>query len=212
MNPLPLKLSLVLLFSLSLLSYEKPNKSKISVANRPIANYYKTKEKATDALTFCMENDYNTDFCILIDMSLHSGIKRFYIWDFATATIQNSFLVSHGCGDENWSSDSTKDNPQFSNTKNSHLSSLGKYEIGKRGYSNWGINIKYLMHGLESTNDNALSRYIVFHSWQDVGDNETYPKGTPEGWGCPAVSNKSMRILDPILSKSSKPILMWIYQ
>lgn len=43
----------------------------------------KTRQKAKEALDFCVENKFNTDFCILIDMSLHSGINRFFVWDFA---------------------------------------------------------------------------------------------------------------------------------
>ncbi|WP_317616906.1 murein L,D-transpeptidase catalytic domain-containing protein, partial [Elizabethkingia miricola] len=42
------------------------------------------------------------------------------------------------------------------------------------------------MHGLEETNSNALKRVIVFHSWDKMSDEEVFPKGSPEGWGCPA--------------------------
>lgn len=177
----------------------------------PSINLERTQVKAKEALEFCQKKGYSTDFCLLIDMSLHSGVKRFIIWDFNQNTIKNSFLVSHGCCNGSWNSDSSKDNPTFSNVNNSHCSSLGKYKIGERGYSNWGINVKYLMHGLESSNNNALNRVIVFHSWEAVPDKEVYPKGTPEGWGCPAVSNDSFREIDALLKNSSKPALMWIY-
>jgi hypothetical protein len=89
---------------------------------------------------------------------------------------------------------------------------LGKYKIGERGYSNWGINIKYSLHGLEASNSNAFKRLIVFHSWEVVQDEEIYPDGTPEGWGCPTISNKSMKLTDPLLKLSEKPVLMWIYK
>jgi hypothetical protein len=45
-----------------------------------------------------------------------------------------------------------------------------------------------------------------------VSDEEVYPNGTPEGWGCPTISNKSFLKLDPILKASNKPVLMWIYK
>lgn len=171
----------------------------------------KTKKKAEEALVFCKSKKMNTDFCILIDMSLHSGLSRFMIWDFKENKITNKYLVGHGCGSNSWSSDGSKDGPKFSNEDGSHLSALGKYQLGERGRSDWGIHVKYLMHGLEQTNNNALKRFIVFHSWDLMSDEEVYPKGSPEGWGCPTISNNAMKELDPIIQNSEKPLLMWIY-
>jgi hypothetical protein len=144
-------------------------------------------------------------------MRLHSGVKRFFVWDFKKDTITHSFLVGHGCGDNPWSLDFSKDKPTFSNKDGSHCSALGKYKLGERGYSDWGVHIKYLMHGLDATNSNALARTIVFHSWDKVTDEEVYPAGTVEGWGCPTVSNNSMQLIDPKLKASEKAVLMWIY-
>ena len=67
------------------------------------------------------------------------------------------------------------------------------------------------MHGLEETNSNALKRVIVLHSWELVTNEETYPEGTPEGWGCPAVSNEAMETIDGYLKGVEKPVLLWIY-
>ncbi|MGC5744281.1 murein L,D-transpeptidase catalytic domain-containing protein [Chryseobacterium sp. NFX27] len=186
--------------------------SPVKEENRPEADLFKMAAKGKDALKFCTSEKLNTDFCILIDMSLHSGIKRFFVWDFKTKSIVKKYLVGHGCGSNQWSADGSKDNPQFSNEDGSHLSSLGKYKLWGRGHSDWGINIKYLMHGLEETNTNALKRYIVFHSWDRMSDDEVFPKGSPEGWGCPTVSNNAMKEIDPIIQESGKPVLMWIYQ
>jgi hypothetical protein len=68
-----------------------------------------------------------------------------------------------------------------------------------------------LLHGLESTNNNAVKRQIVLHSWSDVADKEVYPHGTPEGWGCPAVGNNFMKILDGKLKQTEQPVLLWIF-
>jgi hypothetical protein len=186
-------------------------KEKTEEIIKPKLDSIKTKKKAQEALAFCKSKKMNDDFCILIDMSLHSGVKRFVVWDFKENEVSGTYLVGHGCGNNSWSSDESKDNPTFSNEDGSHLSSLGKYKLSGRGHSDWGINVKYLMHGLEETNNNALNRFIVFHSWNLMSDNETYPKGSPEGWGCPTISNNAMRKLDPIIQKSQKPVLMWIY-
>lgn len=190
----------------------KPQISEISKQEKkPEIDLNKTKSKAEEALTFCKSNQFSTDFCILIDMNLHSGVKRLVVWDFKTNSASKKYLVGHGCGNNQWSSDESKDHPKFSNEDGSHLSSLGKYKIQGRGYSDWGIHVKYLMHGLEKTNSNALQRFIVFHSWNLMSDEEIFPKGSPEGWGCPTISNNAMKEIDPMLQKSKKPVLMWIY-
>ncbi|MCP1298909.1 murein L,D-transpeptidase catalytic domain family protein [Chryseobacterium sp. S0630] len=178
---------------------------------KPEADFSKLKLKAEEALEFCTSKNLSKDFCILIDMSLHSGVNRFFVWDFKNNKISKKYLVGHGCGSNSWSKDNSKENPGFSNEDGSHLSSLGKYKLEGRGYSDWGINIKYLMHGLEETNSNVLKRFIVFHSWNLMSDTETFPNGSPEGWGCPTVSNNAMKEIDPMIQKSGKPVLMWIY-
>lgn len=174
-------------------------------------NFQDLKKKASEALVFVKENKMNDKKFILIDMNRHSGLKRFYVWNVEKDTIEKSYMVSHGCCDKPWGSDRTKKNPTFSNVPESHCSSLGKYKLGERGFSNWGVNTKYFMHGLDSTNSNAYSRVIVFHSWEEVPDNEIYPNGTPEGWGCPAISNEAFKEIDSWLKKSEKSTLMWIY-
>lgn len=177
----------------------------------PSVNMKTTRLKALEAFDFCKNQNFNTDFCILVDMSLHSGVKRFFVWDFKRDTISFSFLVSHGCCNNTWNDDLSKENPGFSNIEGSHCSSSGKYKIGERDYSDWGVHIKYVLYGLDDSNSNALSRVIVFHSWEVVADKEIYPDGTPEGWGCPAISNNSFKIVDPLLKGSIPPVLMWIY-
>lgn len=182
-----------------------------AVQQKPEVDFSKLKMKGEEALKFCSSKNLNRDFCILIDMSLHSGIKRFFVWDFKNNKVSKEYLVGHGCGSNSWSKDGSKANPEFSNEDGSHLSSLGKYKLEGRGYSDWGINVKYLMHGLEETNSNALKRFIVFHSWNLMSDEEVFPKGSPEGWGCPTISNNAMKEIDPMMNKARKPVLMWIY-
>ena len=179
--------------------------------DKPSINFAKLKNKAKEAKAFCDKRGFNDQFCILIDMSVHSGLKRFVIWDFEKDTFTHAYLVGHGSGSNPWSHDFTKDKPQFSNEENSHCTSLGKYKIGARAKSEWGVGIKYVLHGLEPTNSNAQKRFVVFHSWEAVSDTEVYPTGTPEGWGCPILSLKAFREVDQLLSSCSKPVLMWIF-
>jgi hypothetical protein len=181
-------------------------------ADVPRMDISRTKEKARQSLAFCRQRGYNTRYCILIDMSLPSGIKRFVVWDFRKNNALVSGLVSHGCGRNPWSGEWSKDKPAFSNLDGSHCTAPGKYEINSRAYSAWGIHVKYYLTGLESSNNNALARQIVFHSWEQVAEAEVYPKGTPEGWGCPAISNNTMKVADALIRKQKKRMLLWIYQ
>jgi hypothetical protein len=170
------------------------------------------KSKADEAYIYCKKNNLNTEFCLLADMSIHSGKNRIFIYDFEGDSIIKEGLCAHGCGRNEWGMDNTKTNPKFSNVEDSHCSSIGKYKIGKRGYSSWGININYKLYGLEASNDNAYSRIIVLHAWKMVPEEEIFPDGTPEGWGCPAVSNNVMRKIDGLLRYADEPVLLWVYQ
>lgn len=165
-----------------------------------------------EALEFCKRKNINAQFCILADMKRHSGLPRLFVWNFEDAAIKESFLVSHGCGNKPWGMTLSKSKPIFSNVPESHCSSLGKYKIGERGASQWGIKVKYLMHGLDTSNNNALKRALVLHSWEAVSERSVYPNGTPEGWGCPALSAYGMKYLDSLFQTSAKPVLFWQFE
>lgn len=167
------------------------------------SNYYK------EAAYYCKVNNLNQDKFILIDLGLHSGYKRFFVYDFKKKEVSKSYMVSHGCGDNRWGGTSSKNNASMSNEFDSHCSSVGKYVVLDRGVSQWGIKVNYVLQGKEKSNFNARKRAIVLHSWEAVSDDEVYPKGTPEGWGCPAVSNESMREIDELL-KANKKVLLWV--
>lgn len=187
------------------------NRKEIS-PNEKLRSEIKTvdySEYFKEAKQYCKTNKLNQDKFILIDLGLHSGLQRFFVYDFQQKKIIKSYIVSHGCGDNQWGKTSSKENAPVSNEFDSHCSSLGKYVISDRGVSQWGIKVNYLLQGKEKTNSNAVNRAIVLHSWEAVPNDEVYPEGTPEGWGCPAVSNESMTEIDKIL-KQNKNVLMWI--
>lgn len=167
------------------------------------------KLKADTLKLFCEKNKYNTDFCFLIDFSIHSGKKRIFVWDFKGDSIKYGGLVCHGYGLE-----STQSKPVFSNKEGSYCSSLGKYKIGVRAHSSWGINVHYKMHGLEKTNSNAFKRIVVLHSHTPVPNFQTYPVHLPLGYsqGCPVISNDLMKKVDLLLKNTKKPPIMWIYK
>jgi len=168
-------------------------------------------ERAREALAFCEAEGYSTDFCVLIDMKIHSGKHRMFVYDFKNMEVERAALVAHGSGKGD--KRSTGGEPLFGNEKGSKLTSLGKYRIGARDYSNWGINVHYKLHGLEAGNSNAFERIVVLHSYTPVPSFEIYPVHLPMGWseGCPVTDDNTMDWLDAKLQSAEKPVLLWIF-
>jgi hypothetical protein len=166
------------------------------------------QEKAAEAKKYVTSKGFNTDYCILVDMSIHSGKKRMFVWSFKDDKVIISTLCCHGIG-----GNSTQDTPSFSNVPGSNCTSLGKYKIGIRSYSRWGIHVHYKLHGLESTNNNAFQRIVVLHSYDYVPDYEIYPAHLPLGYslGCPVICNEAMTEIDKLLQKQTTPVMLWIY-
>lgn len=206
-----MKIVIAILISLFTFCSIKPKKIILNIDTPVQKPSQKLQQKISEAKIFCLTKNYNQNNCFLADLSIHSGLKRFYIIDLQRQKAIDSFLVGHGYGKNAWSKDQSKTNPASSNTDGSHCSSLGKYKIGERAYSDWCVHTKYVLHGLEATNSNAAKRYIVFHSWEVVSDTEVYPNGTAEGWGCPTLSNESFKKCDSLIQKQRKPLLLWIY-
>jgi hypothetical protein len=174
------------------------------------SNAQKYSSYHSQAYSFCKANAMNTEFYFLLDFSIHSGKKRFFIHRFSDSTLVNSDLVTHGACDVFEENIHKYSSAKFSNRVDSHCSSAGKYKIGKRDYSSWGIGVKYWLHGLETSNSNAQKRVVVLHSWNAVDDNEIFPNYSVLSWGCPSVSDNFMRKLDQLLQTAKQPTLLWI--
>lgn len=172
------------------------------------AAFARLKAKADSARAYSKAKGFSLEYCFLVDFSIHSGKDRFFVWDFAKDTIKYSGLCCHGYGQR-----STQIQPVFSNIEGSYCSSLGRYKVGERSYSQWGINVHYKLHGLDRSNNNAFRRWVVLHSHNPVSDTEIYPKHLPLGWsqGCPVLSNNMMRKIDQLMKESKKPVLLWVY-
>lgn len=169
-------------------------------------NFYK-KDYSKEIQKVKDVEGYNTNFAILIDYGLSSGKDRMFLIDLKTDKIIKSFKVANGRG-KNKYFDFT---PNFSNNINSNESSLGISVVKERGYSSWGINIKYILKGLEKTNNNIKNRYIVLHSWKGIKEYWFYPLPLPQSKGCPTVSNKTMLFLDKLFKKE-KNILIYTFK
>lgn len=204
---------LILLFTISILGvftclglmYDRGEVLKVPVTNNHTVI---PKLKIDEALTFCKKQKMDTTIAFFVDMSIHSGKKRFFIADLQKAAVLSSGLCCHGMGKE-----STGETPVFSNDNGSYCTSLGKYKTGARAYSQFGIHVHYKLIGLENTNSNAFKRIVVLHSYDPVSEKEICPEHLPMGWslGCPVVSNKMMTSVDELLKNREKPVLLWIY-
>ena len=174
---------------------------------KPRANHYVSADRIKEALTFCQKNKMDTSIAIMIDMSIHSGKNRIFVYDFKQKEITIEGLCAHGVG-----GGSTPTKPVFSNKEGSYCTSLGKYKVKGRSYSNWGINVHYKMYGLEKTNNNAFKRIVVLHSYTPVPNQEIYPQTLfGQSAGCPVLSDGTMRKIDGVLKTKKKPVLLWIY-
>lgn len=155
---------------------------------------------------YVKDNDFNTEYCFLVDMSIPSGKKRFFVYNIQKDSIEASSLVSHGSGSYK---PGCNDQLEFSNLPNSFATSLGKYKIGSSYNGAYGLSFR--LYGLDSTNSNAYQRAIVLHSDRYVSETETYPRHIYESAGCPAVSTSFLPLLNKYIKNSTKPVLLWIY-
>lgn len=171
---------------------------------KDIADVSKIHRKAEEAKTFVKQNGMNSNWCILIDFSYDLYTKRMFIYDLKSNKILKTALVSHGFGEGN-----TVDHVRFSNVPNSYCSSEGKYRIGIRSYSNWGVHFHYKLHGLEKTNNNAFKRLVVLHSYEYAYCD--WP--TTASAGCPVVCDEIMNYIDSkIKASTNKAVLLWIFK
>jgi hypothetical protein len=169
---------------------------------------YRTFDVDTQSLfEYCKQNGYSQEYCIFVDFSKPQGVNRFCIYDFKQGKIVAKSLCAQGRGREN-----NIFNHTFSNEIGSYYSSLGKYRVGDLvKMSKTIMGHGYLMYGLESTNSNARERAIMIHRG-NVGF-ETFPLPCiPMSKGCFAVSNKMMKAIAEVESKTDKPILLYAYK
>ncbi len=119
----------------------------------------------------------------VIDYSRPSTAKRLWVFDLREKALLYEELVAHGQGSgENLAT-------RFSNTPDSHQSSLGLFltedtYVGRNGYS---LRLRGLDEGF---NDRAHERAIVMHGAPYVNDEFARKDGRlGRSWGCPALSD-----------------------
>lgn len=164
------------------------------------------KQQADALKEYLKVNNYNTDYCFLVDMSLPSGKKRFFVYNLRTDQIEQSSLVSHGLGSNDKETDEAT---RFSNDPSSLQTSLGRYKVGTSYSGNFGLAFK--LYGLDKTNNKAFERDIVLHAHHSIPANETYPIPISVSFGCPSVAPSFLETLTDYIKNSKKPLIMWVY-
>lgn len=169
-----------------------------------VSTLQKLQGKAFELKKFVEEKGYNNRVCFLIDMSLPSGGNRFFVYDMKKDTLQNSGLVTHGRCNQKW-----LEGRKYGNTVGCGCSSLGKYRIGKKYNGKFGTAFK--LHGLEKSNDKAFERFVVLHSHECVPETAVRNE-ICQSDGCPTVAPGFLQQLQPIISNSRKPVLLWVFE
>jgi hypothetical protein len=193
----PLIVTGILLFS-----YSPPKDLSLPTKGmEDIAILVKVRNHADSLKKFAEKEHYNTSTAFLVDMSIPSGKKRFFVYNMIRDSIELTGLVTNG---------NVLDNkPVFSNTPGSNCSSLGKYKIG---YSyNGTFGLAYKLYGLDPSNNKAFERFVVLHSHRCVPDYETLPADICTSWGCPTVSPAFLMKLKPYIEGSRLTILLYMF-
>ena len=168
------------------------------------------KEKLTGmgamAKQYAAHNQFSTQICFLIDMSIASGKQRFFVYDLQQNKIRFSGLVTHGRCNQNWLT-----GRKYGNTVGCGCTSLGKYRVGNAYQGRFGL--AYKLYGMDATNSNAYSRFVVLHSHQCVPETAVDPLPICQSDGCPTVSPGLLKELAVVINGSKQqPILLWIYE
>jgi hypothetical protein len=180
--------------------------------NLPIASVHKTeltfeksarlKNYGAALLSYAKRNGYNSNYACMVDMKIPSGNNRFFIYDLKNDSVLRAGLVTHGYGANNHSL-------SFSNAPGSYCTALGKYKIGNAYHGRFGL--AYKLYGLDSTNSNAINRYVVLHAHACVPVSEVAPQNICMSQGCPTVAPAFLTELRTFLGKTKKPILLYIF-
>jgi len=188
-----------------------------SVNNKPTSRPPKRNEIARPVYTspfamrvstvrnYAIGKGFSTTYCFFIDMSIHSGRKRFFVYDLENNKVITSGLVSHGSCNETF-----LDEAKFSNLPGGNCTSQGKYKVGEKYRGQYGRS--YKLYGLENTNSNAYKRAIVLHAYSCIPDEEIYPRVACNSSSCAGVSPAFFERLSSIIDRSNKPIVLWIYK
>ena len=161
------------------------------------------RERVCMLRAWCCCRGYNSRIALFVDLSLHSGRNRFVVWDFEAEKPLLICPVSHGSGSAK--SHVRSAYARISNEDGSHLSSVGRAVVAERYEGRYGI--AYRLDGLDATNSNIRSRYVVLHGWEHTTSYPIWPIATVGSFGCPVLSRRMMRRVDELLQREDRVVI-----
>jgi hypothetical protein len=163
-------------------------------------------EHVNEIKSFTASNrKYSNKIAFLVDMKIKSGRNRFFVYDLENNQILDQGLVAHGKGSE---TGIKGDILQFSNSPESNCTSLGRYSVEKPYKGIFGKAFR--LAGLDETNNNAMKRAIVLHSYKEVpSDEKEYY--IINSHGCPMVSQEFLTRLSKYIESTNSKILLSVY-
>ncbi|SDI36271.1 murein L,D-transpeptidase catalytic domain-containing protein [Chryseobacterium jejuense] len=162
------------------------------------------ESRVSEIKKFIKDKDYNQDLAIFINFKIPSGKYRYFVYNLKNNKIVQKAIVAHGSGSVISGSNALK----FSNIEGSYQSSLGKYAVGESYVGQFGK--AYRLKGLDPTNDNAMQRAIVLHSFSSVPDTES-EKPASLSLGCPMLSINAFKETAKYIDNSEKPIILYTF-
>ncbi len=143
----------------------------------------------------------NSKYLTIIDMRMSSNSKRLFIINMHENKIEYQSIVAHGRGSGNEFANI------FSNTINSHQSSIGFYQTAETYFGKHGLSLR--LDGLEYSNNNARKRAIVIHSADYVSESFIKKFGRlGRSYGCPSLPKKDYK---EIIQKIKEGSALFIY-
>ena len=146
-------------------------------------------QRAIDAALCAQDMGMTVDTLIVVDMSVPASGKRLWAFDMTTPTprLVLNERVAHGAGSDR-NGDGTPE--KFSNTPDSHMTSLGLYRVAERyrGKNGWSRRLDGLFARF---NGRARDRAVVMHP-----SNYVTARHVGRSQGCPAVSQETMDALE----------------
>jgi hypothetical protein len=166
--------------------YQKVNDSSLT--------YESFQQGIIGYMNMLKQNEIKHDkYLTIIDYSKPSTEERLYIFDACNQELVFSTVVAHGQKSGNLYA------TKFSNTEESHQSSIGFY-VTNSTYKSSKYDLALRLDGKEYTNSHARSRGIVIHGAKYASYDYIYKYGRlGRSYGCPALPYKySKRVINMI--------------
>lgn len=140
----------------------------------------------------------NQRYVTIIDYTQPSSNRRMYVIDLYRGAVERH-QVTHGSG-----SGDIDFAQYFSDTPGSLATSVGAFLTAASTDESERVGFRLVLHGMESTNENALARGIVMHgSWYASEGYFAMNRRVGRSEGCPAIDPLTARRLLPRLAGGS---------